>query len=103
MARRVLSSTISPSRTCDRARFEADWQRWTPDQLRPYLDVAFDCFGPDRLMIGSDWPVCTVASNYQRTMSVVDEYLNVRPGADRRRVVGENAMQFWKLEARELV
>jgi L-fuconolactonase len=82
---------------------EADWQRWTPDQLRPYLDVAFDCFGPDRLMVGSDWPVCTVASSYQRTMSVIDAYVNARPDADRRGVMGENAMHFWKLEARELV
>ena len=40
---------------------EADWQRWTPGDLRPYLDAALDSFGADRLMIGSDWPVCTVA------------------------------------------
>ena len=54
---------------------EADWAAWTPEQLRPYLDVAFDGFGADRLMIGSDWPVCTVASDYARTMAVVVEYL----------------------------
>src|SRR2546429_7940650 len=40
---------------------EADWQVWKPEDMRPYLDVAFRCFGPSRLMIGSDWPVCTVA------------------------------------------
>jgi L-fuconolactonase len=82
---------------------EADWQRWNPDQLRPYLDVAFDCFGPNRLMVGSDWPVCTVAGGYGRTVSVIDEYLNGRPDADRRSVMGENAMHFWKLATRELV
>ena len=54
---------------------EADWAAWTPEQLRPYLDVAFEGFGADRLMIGSDWPVCTVASDYARTMAVVVEYL----------------------------
>ena len=47
---------------------EADWDAWTPSGLRPYLDVAADAFGPDRLMIGSDWPVCTLASSYARTM-----------------------------------
>ena len=41
---------------------EADWQSWTPEQIRPYLDVAFECFGAERLMIGSDWPVCTLAA-----------------------------------------
>ncbi|MGH9194517.1 MAG: amidohydrolase family protein, partial [Acidimicrobiia bacterium] len=43
---------------------EAEWNRWTIAELRPYLDVAFDCFGPKRLMIGSDWPVCTLAADY---------------------------------------
>ena len=42
---------------------EADWQRWKPENMTPYLDVAFECFGPKRLMIGSDWPVCTVAAS----------------------------------------
>ena len=41
---------------------EADWQSWKPEHLKPYLDVALDCFGAERLMIGSDWPVCTVAA-----------------------------------------
>ena len=45
---------------------EADWASWTPAQLRPYLDAALECFGPSRLMIGSDWPVCLVAASYAR-------------------------------------
>src|SRR5262249_53207435 len=49
---------------------EADWRGWTPDHIRPYLDVAFDAFGWQRLMIGSDWPVCLVAGDYVRTMRV---------------------------------
>ena len=40
---------------------EADWQRWTIDDLHRYVNAALDSFGPDRLMIGSDWPVCTLA------------------------------------------
>ena len=47
---------------------EADWQHWKPEHMTPYLDVAFECFGPERLMIGSDWPVCTVAASYGRAM-----------------------------------
>jgi L-fuconolactonase len=43
---------------------EADWDRWQVTDLRPYTDVALDAFGPDRLMFGSDWPVCTLAARY---------------------------------------
>ena len=76
---------------------EADWERWTPAQIRPYLDVAFDCFGAERLMIGSDWPVCTIAADYARTMAVVTDYVGALGGADRDAVLGGNAQRFWNL------
>jgi L-fucono-1,5-lactonase len=82
---------------------EADWGRWTPDELRPYLDVAFECFGPGRLMIGSDWPVCTLAGDYGRVMSVVTAYLKDRPAAEQEAVLGGNAREFWNLEIKEQV
>jgi L-fucono-1,5-lactonase len=78
---------------------EADWKRWTPNDIWPYLDIAFDCFGADRLMIGSDWPVCTVAAGYGRTISIVDDYLATRPAAERAAVMGENAARLWRLHA----
>jgi L-fuconolactonase len=80
---------------------EADWRAWTPDRIRPYLDVAFDCFGADRLMIGSDWPVCTLAASYAKTMEVVIDYLAARPAADRDAVLGGTALRFWNLTALE--
>jgi len=76
---------------------EADWTRWTPAMLRPYLDVAFECFGAERLMIGSDWPVCTVAGDYARTMNVVMDYVADRPAGERDAVLGGNARRFWNL------
>jgi L-fuconolactonase len=76
---------------------EADWRHWSPTELTQYLDVAFDCFGPGRLMIGSDWPVCTLAADYTRTMSVVIDYLVNRPEAERDAVLGGNAQRFWNL------
>jgi L-fuconolactonase len=82
---------------------EADWHKWTADQLRPYLDVAFDCFGPHRLMVGSDWPVSTLAAEYGRTMAVVGNYLLDRSDADRDAILGGNARRFWRLTTRELV
>jgi L-fuconolactonase len=75
---------------------EADWARWTMADLRPYLDVVFDAFGPSRLMAGSDWPVCTVAGDYSRTMAVLAHYLSDKPERDRAAVMGGNAMRFYK-------
>jgi L-fuconolactonase len=76
---------------------EADWYSWTPAQLRPYLDVAYDCFGEGRLLAGSDWPVCTVAAEYGRTVSVLEEYLSERAAGGRDAVMGGNAARFWNL------
>ena len=76
---------------------EADWTAWTPEDMRPYLDVAFDGFGAERLMIGSDWPVCTVAAGYARTMAVVGDYLARKPSHERDAVLGGNAQRFWNL------
>src|SRR6266849_2873921 len=74
---------------------EADWQAWKPEDMRPYLDVAFECFGPRRLMIGSDWPVCTVAGSYSRVMDVVKNYIGKYAEEDREAVLGGNAAKFW--------
>jgi L-fuconolactonase len=82
---------------------EADWSGWTSDQIRPYLDVAFECFGVHRLMAGSDWPVCTVAAGYDRTMSLVESYLQSRPASERDAVMGANAARFWRLPAGETI
>jgi len=76
---------------------EADWDAWTPGDIRPYLDVAFDCFGAERLMIGSDWPVCSVAAGYARVMAVVSDYIADRPAHERDAVLGGNAQRFWNL------
>jgi L-fuconolactonase len=81
---------------------EADWQHWTPQGLRPYLDVAYDAFGPQRLLVGSDWPVCLVAADYARTMDVVEDFLAARPADERAAVLGGNAVRFWQLDREEL-
>jgi len=78
---------------------EADWQAWKPEDIRPYLDVAFECFGPNRLMIGSDWPVCTVAASYERTMNLVKDYLSKHALAEREAVLGGSAANFWQLKS----
>jgi L-fuconolactonase len=76
---------------------EADWQHWKPEQIIPFLDVAFESFGPDRLMIGSDWPVCLVAASYARALGVVKSYLLQKKPECLDRVFGGNAQRFWRL------
>lgn len=76
---------------------EADWLQWEPEQIVPFLDVAFEAFGPDRLMIGSDWPVCLVAASYARWVEVVKTYLLGQQPESRDRVLGGNAQRFWRL------
>lgn len=79
---------------------EADWQHWTKKDFYPYLDVLFESFGPDRLMFGSDWPVCLVAAEYTQVIGLVRDYMtNVGFSAsDQAKVFGENATRFYRLE-----
>jgi L-fuconolactonase len=76
---------------------EADWRNWRPEDLKPYVDIVWNCFGPDRLMIGSDWPVCTVASSYVRTVDAVKRYLEPVTEEQKEKVLGSNAEKFYKL------
>jgi len=76
---------------------EADWAHWTPGALIACIEVAVSCFGPDRLMIGSDWPVCTLAADYARTMGVVLDWLAGRPHAERAALLGGTAARVWRL------
>jgi len=77
---------------------EANWHAWKPEDLRPYLDVAFGCFGASRLMIGSDWPVCTVAASYEQVINLVKNYLSDYTSGKREAVLGGNAAKFWRLQ-----
>ena len=81
---------------------EADWKNWKSSDFDPYLDIALESFGRDRLMIGSDWPVCTVAGSYSHVMNLVMQYLEKYPAEVRNAVLGENAEQFWKLHRHEV-
>ncbi|MFZ1141621.1 MAG: amidohydrolase family protein [Candidatus Sulfotelmatobacter sp.] len=79
---------------------EAEWRHWESEQIIPFLDVAFESFGPDRLMIGSDWPVCLVAASYAKTVEVVKSYLVQKKPECLDGVLGSNALRFWGLTVR---
>jgi L-fuconolactonase len=77
---------------------EADWDKWTEEDFAPYLDVAFESFGASRLMIGSDWPVCTVAGNYSRVVNVVRNYLQKFPSQVRESVLGKTVREVYRIK-----
>jgi L-fuconolactonase len=54
---------------------EADWRQWKPEDFMPYMDTVLEAFGSDRLMVGSDWPVCTVAAEYEQVIAIAADYL----------------------------
>src|SRR5271155_5302587 len=54
---------------------EADWLQWKPEDLQPYLDLVFEAFGPERLIFGSDWPVCLLAASYRRVKQLIETYV----------------------------
>lgn len=72
---------------------EADWRHWRPADLRPFVQTALELFGPDRLMFGSDWPVCELASTYTRVKDALTEILG-RPDPD---VFGGTATRTYQL------
>ena len=74
---------------------EADWQSWRPNDFRPYLDIVFAAFGPERLMFGSDWPVCTLAGCYQQVFDLAAEYVAELSKDEQTAVFGKTAVQFY--------
>ena len=76
---------------------EDDWSKWSSESLRPYLDVVAEAFGAERLMTGSDWPVCLVATGYERWWQTLREYFANWSQDERAQVFGGNANRIYQL------
>ena len=76
---------------------EADHAKWTPADLRPYIDHVVDCFGFDRVMFGGDWPVSTQATDYPRWVATVDEALRGCSSVELEKVYVRNAEAFYRI------
>jgi len=77
---------------------EADWFQWKKEDFIPYLDIVFNAFGTDRVMIGSDWPVCLLAGKYDKIINIVSAYMADFSEHEKKAVFGENAVKVYKLE-----
>jgi L-fuconolactonase len=74
---------------------ESRWKQWKPEDFRPYLEVVFEAFGPQRLMIGSDWPVCTVSASYTETIVIVNDFIRQLEPALQEQIMGGNCASFY--------
>ena len=76
---------------------EANWHQWQPQNFKPYLDKIVACFGTQRLIYGSDWPVCLLASSYRTQLQLVEDYFSSFSSAERDSIFGRNAEKFYAL------
>jgi L-fuconolactonase len=76
---------------------EADWQNWRAKDFTAYLDIVVNLFGPDRIMYGSDWPVCQLAASYQAQFDLVKAYFSSFSPTEQTKLFGENAIRFYQL------
>ena len=77
---------------------EADFNSWTPDQIQPYMELSLEAFGSDRIMYGSDWPVCLVAGNYSKVKTLATEFISKLSIEEQKAFMGGNAIQFYNLK-----
>jgi L-fuconolactonase len=76
---------------------EADWSKWTAADLKPFVEQVVDWFGPQRLLFGSDWPVCLLAGSYSEIVSGRDEALPELSSSERALLYGGNARRVYRL------
>lgn len=76
---------------------EADWGNWEAENFKDYFDIVFEAFGADRILFGSDWPVCQLAAEYEEVVEAVTNYIVNLSTNEQKRVFGENAVEFYNL------
>jgi L-fuconolactonase len=77
---------------------EAKWNQWLPSDFHRYLDIVFEAFGSSRLMIGSDWPVCTLSGEYEPVMKIVMDYVEKLPLPMQAAILGDNCARFYQID-----
>ena len=76
---------------------EAAWNDWTAADFYPYLDTVFDCFGTERLLFGSDWPVMLLSGTYRQWKSLLETYMKNCSDTERQNIFGANAVRCYNL------
>jgi L-fuconolactonase len=76
---------------------ESHWQTWKKEDFTPYLDTVVNSFGTDRILFGSDWPVCLVAASYNEMLDIVKDYFSTFTVSEQEKFFGGNAINFYNL------
>ena len=76
---------------------EARWREWKRDDFSRYLDIVLETFGPERVMIGSDWPVCTLSASYAATVGLVVDYVAAHASGHADAILGGNCARIYQL------
>ena len=77
---------------------EADWTTWQKQQFEPYFEAIFDCFGTEKTIFGSDWPVSLLAGNYSTTLSLVENYIQKFTKSEQQQIMGLNAKNLYDIK-----
>jgi L-fuconolactonase len=77
---------------------EADWKNWKKEDFSPYLDLIFKSFGTNRIMFGSDWPVCKLAAEYPQQLDIIASYISSFSIEDKNKIMGENTIRFYNIK-----
>jgi L-fuconolactonase len=76
---------------------EADWKNWKPENFKPYLDTVFSLFGTERIFFGSDWPVCTLAGDYESVTNLMKDYTSIFSTSEKEAIFYKNAQKFYNI------
>lgn len=76
---------------------EADYKHWTVAQIQPYMNLVLEAFGTDRILFGSDWPVCLVAGNYEKVKQLTTDFIATLGVNEQAQIMGKNAIKFYNL------
>lgn len=76
---------------------EADYKNWKSTDIYPYLDIVFNTFGYERLLFGSDWPVCLLAGSYRQVINLIEDYTDNDSDENKKRIFGRNAISFYNI------
>lgn len=77
---------------------EADWNHWQKKDFTPYLETCLEHFGADRLIVGSDWPVCLLAAEYEEVIGIIEDFLDGLSQTEYDDIMGKTAVEFYQIK-----
>jgi L-fuconolactonase len=77
---------------------EANWHNWEPADFKPYMETVLEAFGTDRIMIGSDWSVCTVAAKYEQVIEIAEDFIQQLSPDEQQEIWSDNPKRIYSLD-----